>query len=51
MENQQKEVYYDQYCYKCKFKNTEETEDPCNDCMNQPYNFDSHKPVNFKEEE
>ena len=23
----------------------------CNDCLNHPYNYDSHKPVNFKEAE
>lgn len=49
-ENQKKEVYYDEYCYICKYKNTEETEDPCNECLTQPYNFDSHKPINFKED-
>ena len=37
------------YCPKCEFKDTVETEEPCNECLTSPVNIDSQKPVNFKE--
>lgn len=46
-----KEVYFDEWCDKCKYSNTEETEDPCNECLGQPWNEDSHKPIKWKEKE
>lgn len=49
--NNTKEVYFDLYCSKCKHKDTNETEEPCNECLAQGFNLDSHKPVYFKEEE
>lgn len=55
-----KEVYFHEYCKKCKYKNLGENEfiktgngfniDICNECLSQPANIDSHRPVNFKEE-
>lgn len=42
-----KEVYYCDYCKTCSHKNEPEDSDTCNDCLNQPYNIDSHKPVNY----
>ena len=44
-----KEVFFNVYCSKCVYKDTEETDDPCNDCLAMGYNLDSHKPVRFKE--
>ena len=44
-----KEVYYDQYCSKCEHKDLKDNEQPCNDCLLEPVNVHSHKPVNFKE--
>lgn len=46
-----KEVYFNEWCPKCKHEKLNETEDPCNDCLAQGFNFDSHKPVMFKEKE
>lgn len=51
METLDKEVYFYEYCEKCKFKNTKETELPCDECLTHPVNQNSHKPINFKEEE
>lgn len=42
-----KEVYFSDYCSKCKHERVLETEDPCNECLTYPSNEDSHKPVNF----
>lgn len=46
----EKEVYYDLWCPKCKHFKTHEFEDPCDECLENPCNEDSHKPVNFEEE-
>ena len=45
-----KEVYFSQYCLKCKHGDLEETEEPCNECLTHPWNENSHKPVYFEEE-
>lgn len=44
-----KEVYFDQYCPSCQYGKTAETEDPCYDCLQEPANLNSHKPVKYKE--
>ena len=49
MEDQYKEVYFDQYCKKCLYKDEDETNDACDECLANPSNINSHKPVNFKE--
>ena len=48
MESKQKEVRFDLYCKTCKDYKTNEWEDPCNECLNEPSNEDSHKPVNWR---
>lgn len=45
-----KEVRFDIYCPKCKHKETNEEDDPCNGCLDECVNENSHKPVNFEEE-
>lgn len=45
----EKEVYFDQYCEKCQYKNLKESEEPCEECLEYPINDASHKPVKFKE--
>lgn len=49
MENNNKEVYFDKYCNSCKNKNTDEVKDPCNECLDNPSNVNSHKPVNYED--
>lgn len=49
LSNDKKEVYFEVYCETCKYKDTKETEDPCNDCLAYPYNINSHRPVLYKE--
>ena len=51
MNDELKEVYFNLYCNQCKYKETEETEKPCNDCMSIPARPYSHKPEYFKEKE
>lgn len=49
MEELYKEVYYSQYCSTCKHRDLPEDKDPCHECLNNPTNVYSHKPVNWKE--
>ena len=44
-----KEVYFDQYCSKCEHKDISEKEYPCDECLSNPVNLYSHKPVKFEE--
>lgn len=50
MEEIYKEVYFDEYCTICEYFKKCDGYDPCNDCLENPVNAYSHKPVNFKEE-
>ena len=52
-EQNYKEVYFDQYCRKCKYwkENDEGLEEPCNECLSEPINIDSHTPVKFEEKQ
>ena len=49
MEIIDKEVFFNEYCPKCEYKNLDDGKDPCNECLTYPYNANSHKPVMFKE--
>ena len=51
MEEAYKEVYYDKYCPSCKYEHCQETDDPYYDCMSEPVNLYSHKPVRWEEKE
>ena len=42
-----KEVYFNEYCKKCIYEDKEESEFPCSDCLEEPSNEYSHKPVKF----
>lgn len=46
--NEEKEVYFDQYCKSCKHHGLEESKDPCNDCLAEPSNTNSNKPMNYE---
>lgn len=46
-----KEVYFDKYCKICKYKNLKESDDPCDECLEETVNAYSHKPVKYEEEE
>lgn len=46
-----KEVYFDTYCPECEYCDLSESKAPCWDCLENPYNENSHKPRYFKEKE
>lgn len=45
-----KEVDFNSYCKKCINKNNKESDDICNECLNQPMRYCSQKPLNYKED-
>lgn len=47
MQTETKEVYFYMYCNTCEFEKASENEEPCNECLTNPVNIDSHKPVNY----
>lgn len=49
MENSEKMVYFDKYCPICKHEKTNESKDPCNECLSNPVNKNTHEPVMWKE--
>ena len=49
MEYEYKEADLFKYCNLCKYKDKKDFEDPCNDCLAEPCNLHSRKPVNFEE--
>ena len=48
--NPDKIVDFHKYCAICKHFDKEETDDPCFECLDNPVNEYSHRPVNFKED-
>lgn len=51
MEDGYKEVYFSQYCGICKFMKRGEDDEPCCECLNNPVNLNSHKPVKWQVKE
>ena len=47
--NDEKIVLFDIYCKTCKYKNYPEAALPCHNCLNNPSNIDSHKPLFYEE--
>ena len=48
MENM-KFVEFELYCRNCKYYEKREDEDPCFECLENPVNVYSHKPVKWEE--
>lgn len=47
-DNAYKIVYFGEYCKTCKHKEVKEEDDPCYDCLHEPVNLNSHKPVKYE---
>ena len=48
MEGDLKIVEYEKWCPTCKHLNEPEEEEPCYECLTEPANVDSHKPINWE---
>jgi hypothetical protein len=51
MNEGKKEVYFHEYCRQCKHWDKKEVESPCFECLDEPANTYSHKPLKFEEKE
>lgn len=51
MEDIYKEVYFEEYCKRCQHEKKKEDDSPCDECLSEPSNLYSHKPVRYKEKE
>lgn len=51
MELKEKIVHFDEYCTKCAHEKEDESDvnSACYECLDNPSNTYSHKPINFKE--
>lgn len=47
--NDQKIVYFSEWCQYCMHFKSKETDAPCDECLTYSTNIDTHKPVNFEE--
>lgn len=46
-----KEVYFDQYCKTCKHEKLTEQDSPCDECLTESTNWNSHKPAMYDKKE
>ena len=46
-----KEVYFNEYCKKCKYEKLEETKEPCRICLDEPLNWNTHRPVKYEKKD
>lgn len=44
----EKIVRYDRYCKNCKHKDLDQADEPCNECLSNPTNANSRKPVKYE---
>jgi hypothetical protein len=49
--NNEKIVEFNGWCQKCKYWEKSEAEDPCFECLENPVNVDSRRPVKYEEAE
>ncbi len=49
IENTQMMVRYDKWCDRCKHRDIPENDDPCEQCLDNPINENSEKPIYFEE--
>ena len=48
-ENYMREVDFEKHCKTCKFKDLDEVKDPCNECLGEPINLCTDKPIKWEE--
>lgn len=46
--NPEKIVDFHKYCELCEYSELSESDDPCFDCLSEPVNTYSHRPIKFK---
>ena len=49
--NKLKIVEFEKYCKTCKHKDVASKDGPCYECLDEPVNLYSHKPVKWEEDD
>lgn len=49
MDDEYQEVLFGKYCKSCKHKDKLEHEEPCAECLDNPVNLHSQKPIKYEE--
>ena len=49
--NEEKIVEFNGWCQLCKYWEKSEIEDPCYECLENPVNVDSRRPIKYEEAE
>ena len=44
-------VDFGEYCATCKYENTKEADEPCRECLENPTNIYTDKPIKWVEDE
>ena len=48
-DDEYKFVDFEKHCMTCKHQDLKGTEEPCNECVSEPVNYQSEKPVKWEE--
>lgn len=51
MQCEHKIVEFEKYCKTCYYEKVKQHEDPCHECLSEPTNLHSKKPINYKEKD
>ena len=51
MQNNEKMIFFEKWCTRCKHEAVNENEEPCESCISSPVNENSRKPIKFEEKE
>ena len=51
MENREQFVDFDKFCNKCEYQKVDQAKDPCHECLKNPVNTYTNRPVNYKKKE
>lgn len=43
-----KMVQFNQYCATCQYHTVDGADEPCNECLHEAMNYNSHKPVKYE---
>ena len=51
MDSYEKIVQFHKYCDSCKHKDVKETDDLCHECLSEPINYASVKPIKYEKDD
>lgn len=46
-----KEVYFHEYCKTCKNRQVKNNDEPCDECLSESLNLNTHRPVKYEKKD